>query len=332
MRVLKPFHAICAAAGIVVLAACSSGSAIAPRLASPTAHERTFNNQTSHDLASFYSCPVSGTFEYVSDEISSAIYVFAGKFAGQSPCGIITSGVVNPEGLFVLPSTHDLYVANAGAFNVIVFHRGGTTPYNTYTDPGPAQYTFDVTVAADGTVLATNNYSPGSAEKGSISTWIGGPHGGTFVGNYPMTNDPFGYWITVKQNGTVYYNDVERNSTVGFLWKLRCPTGVCGTQTKLAGVSFNSPGGMTHDNMDDLLVTDAQPGSADTFELPNPTPSTFPLAGVPLGMALSKSNRHWFVADYNNNDASEYLYPSGALVGTVHGITGGAMWGVAIDP
>jgi hypothetical protein len=93
---------------------------------------------------------------------------------------------------------------------------------------------------------------------------------------------------------------------------------------------------MVFDDTGDLLANDPdlvnRIASADTFELPNPQPSNFPLPCCPLGMAINDLDHHWFVADASNNDAAEYLYPSGKLVGTVPGIPEGEMIGIAVDP
>jgi hypothetical protein len=208
--------------------------------------------------------------------------VYVGNFAGQAPCGQITSSTLQfPQGLYVQPATHDLYVANH--HNVLVFHRGQPEPYNTYTDPS-GQDPINVTVSADGTVLASNVTNLSQSEAGSISTWIAGPNGGTFVGNFPETNSEQGANIAVKKNGTVYFSDVDRAMLQGFLWTVACPAGVCGVQTQVAGVDLKFPGGMAFDDTGDLLMTDAMAVTADTFELPNPQPSTFPLIGFPAAL------------------------------------------------
>jgi hypothetical protein len=235
----------------------------------------------------------------------------------------------------VRTSTHDLYVANTGAHNVLVFHRGELRAYNTYTDP-TLQIPGDVTVAGDGTIIASNIINVRNHEGGSLSTWIGGANGGTFVGNFRMINSKSGGFVTVQKNGTVYYNDVE-NTDTGALWSLSCPAGACGVQTQVAGVRFGYPGGMGSDASDDLLANDRGDATADTFELPNPVPSTFSLQHggrppEPAGMAINALDRHWFVADLNTNDALEYTYPGGRLIGKVPGNPDGAAIGIAVDP
>jgi hypothetical protein len=323
MRTL-PLSKLVATVALLSLAGCSGGgsSSIAPK---PASLERA-----AHRFASFDSCPASGPIKYVSDFNNNLIQIFVGKFAGQAPCGQLTSKLASPWGLFVLPSSHDLYVANYGAQDIVVFHRGQSAPYNAYTDPG-FEDPVDVTVARDGTVIATNQTRPNHPIRGSISTWIGGPNGGTFVGNFPMTSGSEGQYLTVQRNGTVYFDDLVGQTTAGALWFLSCPAGACGAQTQVAGVSFNVPGGLGSDNTEDLLAVNGL-GTAETFELPNPNPKTFALAGAPIAMAINELDHHWFVTDVNDNDAAEYTYPGGKLVGTVPGNANGDLMGIAVDP
>jgi hypothetical protein len=347
MRIPTPIQALSAAAAIALLAGCSGGSsAIAPMPASPQydAHSSMgrvpavmglmgmlkVNADSGQHFKSYYSCPAKGPIKYVSDYNNSVIDVYVGKFAGQAPCGRITSGLGAPWGLYVKTDTHDLYVANDFGHDILVFHRGQTKAYNTYTDP-TSQDPVDVTVAKDGTVIASNLVQTAFLENGSISTWIGGPNGGTFVGNFAMANGGEGEFVTVQKNGTVYYDDLVGRTNLGALWFVSCPAGACGAQTQVAGVSFNFPGGLAFDDTNDLLANNGF-GQAETFELPNPNPKTFPVGGIPTGMAINDLDHHWFVADAANNDAAEYLYPSGALVGTVPGNPGGGTFGIAVDP
>jgi hypothetical protein len=336
-----------AAAAITLFAGCSGGSTIAPNPSSPPdgAHLPSGRvqgalspfvllniNGDGHQLKSFYACPATGSLKYVSDYKNNVINIYVGKFAGQAPCGQIASSSLNvPSGLYVQDATHDLYVGNNRGLNVLVFHRGETNPYNIYTDP-TGQFVNDVTTTPDGTVIASNVFQYGGNELGSISTWVGGPNGGTFVGNFPMTNSSAGTSVTSRKNGTVYFDDFDKSGDHGVIWFMSCPAGACGAQTQVAGVSLQYPGGMAFGDTGDLLVNDQTAVTADTFELPNPKPSTFPLAGYPNGLAISKFNHHWFVSDGANNIASEYSYPSGKLVGTVQGNPGGASVGIAVDP
>jgi hypothetical protein len=283
-------------------------------------------------FTSFNTCPAEGPITYFSDFVNGVINIYAGPLMGQKKCGQIAglnSGLVAPQGMFVKMPGHKLYVADRGG-NILEFDRGTSRPSNTYTDPTPA-FPADVTVASDGTVIASNAYT-GDGAPGSISTWKFGPNGGQFVGNFPMTNDFEGLFVTVQKNGTVYYDDIDAGSGSGALWSLSCPAGACGAQTSVAVSTTGISAGLGSDADDDLLANDQVNITADTFELPNPAPATFPLIGGPVGMAINKLDHHWFIADAANNQAVEYLYPGGALVGTVPGNTGGLPIGVAVDP
>jgi hypothetical protein len=307
-----------------MFAGCSGGgtSSIAP--VPPSA-------SSSRHLASNYSCPATGSLKYVSDLFYNVVNVYVGNFSGQAPCGQIASTSLRfPTGLYVQPATHDLYVANQGGHNVLVFHRGQADPYNTYIDP-TGQLPNDVTVAGDGTVLAAN-YISFTKNEGSISTWIPGPSGGTFIGNFPETHSNQGAHIAIKNNGRIYFDDVDLpNNLQGFVWSLLCPAGACGAQHRVRGVVLKFPGGMAFDNTGDLLIIDSMAPTADTFELPNPGPSTFPIAGFPDAMAMSNHDHQMFVINGNHNDAEEYSYPDGALIGTVNGQQDSILAGIAVD-
>jgi hypothetical protein len=350
MTILTSIRTLCALVAIVSFVACSGvgPSSIAPQPASPKSgsafHTGRYpnifssfgslnsSNGTGHHTLSHFSCPETGAIVYVSDFNNNLVDVYYGRFAGQAPCSQITSGINFPTGLYVNPRTHDLYVATSKGHDVLVFHRGQTTAYNIYADPTRRQKVIDVTLASDGTVIASNVNRAGGPEMGSISTWIGGPHGGKFVGNFPMTNDAEGGFITAQKNGTVYYNDIDRTTGAGALWRMSCPAGVCGAQTRVAGVSFLFPGGLGSNGTNDLLAVDQTGHSLATYELPNPVPKTIPLDGYPIAMAIDLLSHRLFITDADNNDAAEYLYPSGVLVGTVPGNPGGFLDGVAVDP
>jgi hypothetical protein len=194
-------------------------------------------------------------------------------------------------------------------------------------------------VGNDGTVIVSNfstfkqsDSELVKVEGGSLSTWIGGPKGGRFVGNFPMTNAYEGGFIAVSQNGTIYFNDVDAITNRGSLWSVSCPAGACGHQTLVAGVAFSKPGGMVFDFANDLLANDLGSGSVDTFELPNPKPKTFPVTEFPYGLAINRQDHHLFITDSGLDDAREYEYPSGAFVGSISCGDGCNPMGIAIDP
>lgn len=346
MRIPTQLRSLIAIAAVALFVGCSSGTAVAPQPAPPHVSSRFINgrvpgvhneidspniNNRANRLVGRYSCPLTGRVVYVSDQLNNVINVFAGKFAGQAPCGQIYSGLHVPLGLYVEPTTHDLYVANDGDFNILVFHRNQTDPYNAYVDPNN-EVPSDVAVANDGTIIAINSNQAINPQEGSISTWLKGPNGGTFVGNFLFRNGDFGSFITSQKHGKLFYDVDDQNTGQFSLWSLKCPLGHCGTQTQVAGTSNNGLAGLASDADDDLIVGDeAQPGLIETFELPNPIPSTFAVTGNPVGIALSASDKHLFVVAFmsGGDGAEEYTYPGGLLVGTVKSF---APYGIAVDP
>lgn len=330
MRYVANLQTLSTVAALALLTACSGGgsSAAAPNLASPQGGAPFFN--TRH-IVSHYACPAEGPIEYIADDVNSGVIdVYSGgQFTGQPPCGQIVWTFNQQRAFFVDVNTHDLYVANPGDFDVLVFHRGETTPYNTYTDPDPnRQYPGSVVVASDGTVIACNFNAAHGPEHGSLSTWIKGPNGGTFVGNFPMIDYGESGFVAINRHDKVYYND-HANPGGDVLWSVSCPSGRCGHETQIAGVSFRDAFDMAFDAAGDLVVEDTQPGSIETFTLPNPRPATFHVNGFPDGMAINVHGHHLFISDGTNLAPTEYSYPRGTLIGTAQA---GRGYGIAFDP
>jgi hypothetical protein len=280
---------------------------------------------------SFDNCPATGEIEYISDFAGSVVNIYKGKFAGQGPCGQLSgNGIILPEGMFVALPSHNLYVANTGGLNILVFRRGATSPVEKLADPS-GQYPVDVTVAGDGTVIASNLYDQIGSENGSISTWTGN---GTFVGNFPMVNDVSGAFVTVQKNGTLYFNDVDQSSGAGLLWTGSCPHGACGAFTS-TGATTVYPGGLRSADGEDVVQIDQKAtlgGALITYEQ-FPTGISCALGGgEPDGMDVNRSQHNAFYADAINDAGVEIKYPSCTPVGTVPGNLGGLLVGAAVDP
>jgi hypothetical protein len=355
MPIVALGRATFAALAVTLLAACSVSSAIAPQQTSPRNNPYTttkrvpspniilrghnFSSRIYHHFNSFDNCPATGQLEYISDEL--VINIFAGTFVGQRPCGQIASGVDGPIGLFVEHTTGDLYVANTAGYDVLVFHRGQTSAYNVYRDPNfndlpPA----DVAVTSTGIVITFSSY---------FSTWIEGPNGGTFVGDYPVCACYGGGFLAVQSADTVYFDDVgcPELSCGGDVMSMSCPAGVCGAQTNVID-NLWFPWGMAFDPTGKLAVILSGPdvpSTADIFQLPDPNPKTVSLGcwypqacggySLPYGVAFSRAvpekSMTIFMTDPYKNIATEYYYPSFKLIGRVPGNPGGFMVGIAVD-
>jgi hypothetical protein len=278
--------------------------------------------------ASFNACPATGPIVYVSDLYNSTINIYKVPFAGQGPCGQITSssGLLNPWGLIV--RHNDLFVANVFALNVVAFHRGATKPYITYTDAScSGQYPVDVTVSRDNYVFATNLFG-NSCDAGSISIWQ--KQSGVLVGNIPNQAAANPYSLTIQKDGTLYYDD----SSIA-LYKGSCAGGACGPFSNV-GASFKSPGGLRSADGEDVVLEDpSAPGGGAllTYEPPDfSNPDVCTLGGTdPTSFDINHRQHRVFIADAYLNEAFEFSYPGCKLIGTVPGNTSGLAIGIAKD-
>jgi hypothetical protein len=343
MQISTLSKALSAAAALALLAGCSSGSAIAPKPGGLQSHARTSMGHVpavvgplgamkiayhATKRVGFNACPASGTIEYVSDFNNSVINIYKGKFAGQGPCGQLASAsILNPEGLFVDKQDH-LWVADTGNGNVLEFARGGSSPIATYVDTanGNSEFPVDVTVAKDGTVIASNIYTPNTG-IGSISTWLSN---GTLVGNFTNPNSAFDYFVTVQKNGTVYFDDSSLT-----LWSGSCPAGACSAFTNTGATGFNFPGGLRSAAGEDVVLLDQSGtggGTLNTYEsFPGGPAQSCVLApgDDAVTFDLNKRRNHVFYSDATVGVAGESHYPSCKPIGTVTGF--GLAIGVAVD-
>jgi hypothetical protein len=352
MRIPTPIQALSAMV-LVLLAGCSGGSTIAPQSFTPQGNVRSLmgripaavsplgmlkvNMRTGNHFKGFNACPATGPLTYISDFNNSVIDIYLGPFANQPPCGVYTaaSGLVNPQGLFVRPGTHNLYVANTGQGNILVFHRGGALPFISYTDPS-GQFPVDVTVASDGTVIASNIFSTVGA-AGSISTWH---TNGVFVGNFPMINDIEGMFVTVQVGGRLFYNDIDATSGAGVVYKGSCPAGACGAFLPTpATTNTVFPGGLRSRTFDTRLIQfdqNAGPGGVrlrynDTIP---PFPPNLPCninGGDPVGFDMNGPANTIFYADAALNVGAEMTFFCVPIGVPVAGNAGGLPIGAAHD-
>ena len=342
MRIPTPIQALSAAAALALLAGCSSGSAVAPgtqlqsharsmshgsSMANPVGQLKLSQHPaSSKHIASYDSCPASGTLEYVSDASNGAVDIFAGGFtSGQTPCGVI-SGLSEPQGLAV--HKHKLYVANTTGLDVLRFPRGSTTPDQTYVDSScSGQYPADVTVDKHGVVMATNIIS-NACSGGGMSTWTAG---GTLIGTFPNSAGANSYFLTVQKNDTVYYDDNTFS-----IYKVSCPAGACTAATS-TGATMAFPGGLRSATGEDVVLDDqsaAGGGALTTFETFPSSSASCPLGGSdPVSYDLNKTDKKAFFADAGNFVATEVKYNDGSNVcANVASVTmSGQPIGVAVD-
>jgi hypothetical protein len=346
LRILVSFEGLGAATVLTLLVGCSGASAIAPKPPTPQSDANPMTGSapigetsagifrlgraSGRHFKGFNACPTKGEIVYISDESNNVVNIYTVPFAGQGPCGQIVSDLDFPQGLFV-DKNHDLYVANERQQDVLVFHRGASTAFNRYSDP-TGELVQDVTVANDGTVIASNQTTSDPPHHGTISTWIRGPVGGTFVDTYPMVNSGGGGYVTVQRNGTMFYNGIDLYSLQGLLWTGKCPLGHCGGFTS-TGAKTHGPGGLRSVDDEDIVQVDTGLEKLITYELfPTGMSCDLGAGSYPITQDFNRLQHHVFVADFGFSEGSELSYPGCVLIGTVPVNGGGAPIGIAHDP
>jgi hypothetical protein len=340
MRILTLISGSGAAVAAALLTGCSGAPAVTPPRPQSVGFatsqmQRVVNAGSDRRFGRFDACPTNGAIEYISDTHNGVINIYDGKFHGQSPCGQIVdyTDLASPTSMFVEASTHDLYVANSS--DVLVFHRGGSTPYNFYYDPS-WQNLVDVTVAKDGTVIAANSHQVAGLEEGSVSTWTGGPNGGTFVGNFPIADCYRTASVTVQKYGNVYVAGVRRSDGNSELWTSRCPHGAC-RPFVMTGAEDVYPGGLRSGEGEDLLWADALGGELAVYEsVPHDVLYFYVPVGGVYTFDINRSTRDIFYAAIVNGvpEGVEATLPppTSTLVGMVPFNKNGVLGGVAVDP
>lgn len=347
MRFLTGIQALSAAAAIALLAACSGSSAIAPQQSTPQSQVPSIlgqgslgpkdmlalstHNAIGYHGASFNACPAAGLIEYVALPGDGTINIFAGNFKGQAACGIIT-GFAFPLDIIVKSGT--LYVPdfNLGQVNgnVKAFHRGGTTPFMTYSDP--CGYPMSVAVSDDGYVFATNEAERCGAS--SISVWKKST--GVLVHNYPGPRDwNNGAFLTIQKDGTVYVDSIYYS-----IWTSKCVNGVCGSFTDL-GQSPGGGGAIRSVDGEHVVVANYGSATALTFTPPDfNSPSGSCSFGVnpdTYTIAINFAQSRIYAMGWFTGTASEFKYPAGGgnggpcvLIGKV-ATSSDYVWGIAVD-
>jgi hypothetical protein len=127
------------------IAACGTNvDATLARGVSPALHSASFMERTGRRMP----------LVYVADHKNNVVDVFDRRGQLQYT---ITSGLNAPVGLFV-DARHNLWVANPGANNVLVFPHGSTTPIETISDSNQPN---DVAVCRDGTAFIADSLNVG---------------------------------------------------------------------------------------------------------------------------------------------------------------------------
>ena len=270
---------------------------------------------------------------YVSDPIDSRVDIYPLNSADPAPIGEITLGIETPTGMAV-DLSHRLYVAdntdnknvghtkNVGYF-VMEYAPGATGPDIMYRQG--LHHPTDVAVGSDGTVYAA------SFGDGYVTEY---PPGSVIPSQHFLP--PSGAPVALALDGANNLYVACANANAVYVYSPGSTQG-----TNLGLVVQGEPHGMAFDRGGNLLVAvSVAPNSGSVVDVfaPGQTQPSSHIAGVfqPFMIALDRSEKHLYVADYGsgNHDGGvfEFAYPSGTLIGKYTHGAASAAYGVAISP
>lgn len=253
-------YALSAAAAIALLAGCSGGSSqVAPLAGSQSTVRHTVGSQQvksysvlkngttqySHKVSKSWMKHIDSTprLTYISDFNNNTVTVYGrnGQTVGQ-----IGANILNPQGLFV-DNNENLWVANTGDSNILVYPRGSTSPSNTLSDS--IGFPVDVTVCPNGTVYVSNifNFSTGT---GDIQVYASGSTNPT--GSLQAPGELENFFLTCDANGNVFSTILNGS---GFPAVVAYAGGNQSGYSQLP-ISLNFPGGIKPNNAGNLLIDD----------------------------------------------------------------------------
>jgi hypothetical protein len=212
---------------------------------------------------------------------TSTITIYPWKGTNPAPIGTISTGLSNPERLFVDKSLK-LYATNIGNGSITVYKPGGTSPSLTITNgvSGPT----GITVGADGTVYSANvnNDTVTEYPKGKKS-----PSLTVSLGN----ETPENLAVDGANNLYIQYDGGTLGSGV-----LEVPPGqTSGTDLNL---TIGSAGALSVDTSGNVVILDTSAASIDVFAPGHTTPSkTLAIGGFPFELSMSKAEKQVYVSN-----------------------------------
>ncbi len=230
---------------------------------------------------------------------TNMVTIFPVKGKNPPPIGHITSGLSNPERLFVGKSLK-LYVTNLGNNTITVYDPGATKPSRTISKG--VNIPTGLTVGADGTVYCANvgNYT--------VTEYKRGRNAPSLTIQLPNSDNPEDLAVDAKNNLYVSHPGGSLGGGV-----LEFPPGQ--TTGQELGLVIGDPGAIEVDSSGNLIVIDSSVPSVDFFPAGSKSPSRIiHLDGTPFELSLSKSEKTLYASvEVGSPFAIESLaYPSGS--------------------
>ena len=263
---------------------------------------------------------------------SGYVEIYDQRGTHQTPIGQI-AGLNFNEGLHV-SKNGDLYVAEAESFDVQVYHRGGTLPFETLSDPN--EYADNVAEGPEGTIFvssgasSTGNFQPG---PGDVAVYAPGSLSPTGTLTDPRWTSANAVAVDSRGDAYVCWSGRSGNGIEEFPKGSAPPIDVATEVTNC--------GEMIFDQHDHLVVAD-ETGIQVLFGPNGPWPLiTFDRGGLPHlhvgGLAFGSTAKNLYVPSNLSgfNTVWVYDFPRGRMINTItQGLVDPNAYtlGVAADP
>jgi hypothetical protein len=253
----------------------------------------------------------------VSDSGTNDVYVYttAGKLTAT------ITGFNEPQGMGG-DAAGDVYVADTGNSNILVYPNTYKKVKATLTDPG--QYPVGVDVSVAGVVGVTNIIST-SDGAGSVSFYAKGATSPCVT----VANSNWGrvYFGAFDKAGNFYIDGESSGGAVlAGVVKGGCKAKAITTLTTSNAISF--PGGVAVSPTGKIVIDDQSGAAIYTYNPPVKnslgTPTTTPLTGVsdPVTFAFTKTATDLWTADAGLASSQEFKYPAGgSAIKSITGLT-----------
>ena len=317
----KTFFAVLLAASLV------SGAVAADRKSHSVARPDVvpFAPSPVHAFVDVKGIKETATKIFVSDAANDVVNIYntKGKQLAQ------LTGFSEPQGL-TTDAKGNLYVANTGDSNILIYAPPYTKKPKTLTDAG--QYPVDVAVLDNGATIAVTNIISTSDGPGSVTFYSKYKQGKT------ISNSNWGrvYFEGYDADGNLYF---DGESTGGAVLVGEIAKGKKAITTLTTSNSIEFPGGVQVNTKGEIAIDDQEGFAVYTYNAPKkgslgkPVKTT-DLTGSadPVSYTFISTDKDLWTADASDAAANEFAYPKGGSAVSSIPVSGGEPIGVAIVP
>ncbi len=240
---------------------------------------------------------------------SNTINIYSSKGVNTQPVGQITTGLNEPERLFV-DKQGSVYATDLGNNTVTAYKNGSTSPFLTISD-GVNSPT-GLTVDAAGTVYVAN------------------------VGNNTITEYPKGKTspsVTIAEGAEYLATDSKDNlyASTGLNVDKFAKGSTTGTPLNL---TIGGAGALEVDKKGTIIIIDSSTDNMDYFPAGKTAPSKqVPVGGFPFSISLSSNEKQIYISNLIGSafQIQTLAYPKGTKVKTKNNTNGGD-WPIAVSP